>query len=132
MAFFAAYLLLGLFPATAVLIGTTLLCGLALVPHALVQTYGQFFALRVTATAFGSGIHPATSALVARTMPPERYGGAYGVLASSRALAGAIGPIVGGMLAAFVGIRYVFIWTGILTLLASAWAASVMRGQDAE
>ena len=56
-------------------------------------------------------------------MPPERYGGAYGVLASSRALAGAIGPIVGGMLAAFVGIRYVFIWTGILTLLASAWAA---------
>jgi DHA1 family multidrug resistance protein-like MFS transporter len=115
-----------------VLIGTTLMCGLALIPHAFVRTYEQFFALRVTATAFGAGIHPSTSALVARTMPPARYGGAYGVLASSRALAGAVGPLVGGTLAAFVGIRYVFLWTGIITLLASGWAAFVIRHHDTE
>jgi hypothetical protein len=39
---------------------------------------------------------------------------------------------VGGTLAAFVGIRYVFLWTGILTLLASGWAAFVIRHHDTE
>jgi DHA1 family multidrug resistance protein-like MFS transporter len=110
-----------------VLVGSTAICGVFLIPHCLVQTYAQFFALRVLATAPGAAIGPTTSALVATAMPRERYGGAYGVLASARALAGSIGPIVGGSLAAFVGIRWVFVWTGVLTLVASAWAAKAVR-----
>jgi MFS family permease len=111
----------------SVLVGSTAICGVFLIPHCLVQTYAQFFALRLLATAPGAAIGPTTSALVARAMPRERYGGAYGVLASARALAGSIGPIVGGSLAAFVGIRWVFVWTGIVTLAASAWAAKAVR-----
>ncbi len=110
-----------------VMVGSTAACGLALIPHYFVQTYGQFFLVRTLSTAPGAGINPSTSALVARTMPAARYGGAYGVLASARALAGSIGPLVGGSLAAFVGIRWVFVWTGVLTLLASAWAARAVK-----
>jgi len=105
-----------------VLVGTTAACGLALIPHYFVKTYLQFFALRICATAPGAGINPTTAALVARTMPRSKYGGAYGVLASARALAGSVGPLIGGSLAAFVGIRWVFVWTGALTLIASLWA----------
>ena len=105
-----------------VLVGTTAACGLALIPHYFVKTYLQFFALRICATAPGSGINPTTAALVARTMPRSKYGGAYGVLASARALAGSVGPLIGGGLAAFAGIRWVFVWTGALTLIASLWA----------
>ena len=109
-----------------VLVGTTAICGSFLIPHYFIQTYGQFFVLRILATAPGAGINPTTSALVAGAMPRSRYGGAYGVLASARALAGSIGPILGGTMAAFVGIRWVFVFTGIVTLAASAWAAAAI------
>lgn len=111
----------------AVLVATTAACGLALLPHYFIQSYAQFFALRVLATAPGAGINPTTAALVARTMPRNRYGGAYGVLASARSLAGSVGPLIGGSLAAFVGIRWVFIWTGAITLAAAIWAAGAVK-----
>jgi MFS family permease len=110
-----------------VLVGTTAVCGLALIPHYFVRTYAQFFVLRICATTPGSGINPTTAALVARTMPRSKYGGAYGVLASARSLAGSVGPLIGGSLAAFVGIRWVFVWTGVLTLAASLWAMGAVK-----
>jgi len=110
-----------------ILIGTTAACGVVLIPHAFIRTYAQFFAVRVAATAPGAGIHPSTSALVAGTMPRSKYGGAYGVLASARALAGSVGPVIGGMIGRYWDIRWVFIWTGILTLIAAVWAARAVR-----
>lgn len=115
-----------------VLVGTTAVSGAVIIPHSLVQSYAQFFALRLIATVPGTGIHPTTSALVASTIPRSRYGGAYGVLASARALAGTVGPLVGGGLGGFGLIRWVFVWTGLLTLLASLWAASAIKQPAAE
>jgi len=105
-----------------VLVGTMLFAGFFLLPHALVRTYAQFFGLRLLATAAGGGVNPTTSALAARAMPRSRYGGTYGVLASARSLAAAIGPLVGSNLAAFGNIRWVFLWTGVLTMGAGLWA----------
>ena len=113
-----------------ILIGTTAACGLVLIPHALIRTYAQFFALRVVATAPGAGIQPTTAALVAGTMPRSQYGGAYGVLASARALAGSVGPIVGGMIGRYWDIRWVFVWVGMVTLVASVWAAFAVRPEE--
>jgi len=110
-----------------ILIGTTAACGFVLIPHAFIRTYAQFFVLRVAATAPGAGINPSTAALVAGTMPRRQYGGAYGVLASSRALAGSVGPLVGGLIGRYWDIRWVFIWTGLITLIASAWALFAIR-----
>ncbi len=115
-----------------VLVGTTATCGLAILPHSLVQTYAQFFAVRTLATAPGAGIHPSTSALVARTIPRSRYGGAYGVLASARSLAASVGPLFGGGMGGFGLIRWVFVWTGMLTIFASAWAAAAVKEPPAE
>jgi DHA1 family multidrug resistance protein-like MFS transporter len=111
----------------SLLVITTALVGAFLIPHYFARTYAQFFALRILATAPGAAIGPTTSALVASTMPRERYGGAYGVLASARALSGSVGPIIGGSIAAFADIRWVFIWTAVLTLVASLWAAFAVR-----
>jgi len=114
-----------------ILIGTTAACGLVLIPHAFIRTYAQFFALRVAATVPGTGIHPTTAALVARTMPRARYGGAYGVLSSARSLAGSVGPIVGGMIGRYWDIRAVFIWVGMVTLIAAVWAAGAVKEPEA-
>jgi predicted MFS family arabinose efflux permease len=63
-------------------------------------------------------------------MPRRQYGGAYGVLASSRALAGSVGPLIGGLIGRYWDIRWVFIWTGVMTLIASAWAMFAVRSME--
>jgi DHA1 family multidrug resistance protein-like MFS transporter len=117
----------------SILVSGLAVCGLFLIPHYFARTYGQFFLLRLLATAPGAAINPATSALVAQTMHRSQFAGAYGVLGSARALAASVGPILGGSLAAFAGIRWVFVWTGVLTLMAAGWAAlAVARTETAE
>jgi len=110
-----------------ILVVTTTICGIFLIPHYFARSYAQFFALRVLAMAPGAAINPTTSALLATAMPRRQYGGAYGVLASARALAASIGPLLGGSLAAFVGIRWVFVWTGSLTVIAAIWASHAIQ-----
>ncbi len=110
-----------------VMVGTTGACGIFLIPHYFVQTYAQFFGLRLLATSAGAGIHPSTSALVARAMPRDKYGGAYGVLASARALAGSVGPVIGGAIGRYLDIRLVFLWVAAVTLVAAVWAAVVVK-----
>jgi len=105
-----------------VLVVASCVCGVFIGLHAFVHSYAQFFLLRLCAMALGAAVNPTTSTLVAHSMPRSRYGGAYGVLASARALAGSIGPLIGGFIAAFAHIRWVFAWTGVLTLAASLWA----------
>ncbi len=105
-----------------VLVAATGVCGVFLGLHAFVLSYAQFFLLRLCAMSLGAAVNPTTSTLVAHSLPRSRYGSAYGVLASARSLAGSIGPLIGGFIAAFVHIRWVFAWTGVLTLVASLWA----------
>lgn len=111
-----------------VLLTATFACGVFLIPHYFVQSYAQFFVLRMLATAPSAAIYPTTAALAAAQMPRSRYGGTYGVLVSANTLAASVGPIVGGVLAAFVGIRWVYVWTGIWTLAAAVWGWRVVTG----
>ena len=110
-----------------VLVVASGVCGVFIGLHVFVVTYAQFFLLRLFAMSLGAAVNPSTSTLVAHSMPRTRYGGAYGVLASARALAGSVGPLIGGFIAAFAHIRWVFAWTGFLTVLASLWAWWAIR-----
>jgi DHA1 family multidrug resistance protein-like MFS transporter len=110
-----------------VLVTASGVCGVFIGLHVFVATYAQFFLLRLCAMSMGAAVNPSTSTLVAHSLPRTRYGGAYGVLASARALAGSVGPLIGGFIAAFAHIRWVFAWTGFLTVLASLWAWWAIR-----
>ena len=110
-----------------ILVLSTLGSGLFILPHAIVQNYGQFFAVRMAATAIGGGVNPTSAALAAQALPQERHGGAYGVLASARSLAAAFGPLVGGHLAAAGHIRSVYLWTGAITICAGVLAQLAVR-----
>jgi len=65
-----------------------------------------------------SGTVAAATALVAAETPRERVGWALGVLSSSIALGGAIGPAAGGFASAALGLRGIFLGGGILLLAA--------------
>jgi MFS family permease len=82
-----------------------------------VQDPIQLFVLRFLQGAT-SGTVAAATALVAAETPRNKVGWAMGVVTSSVALGGAIGPVVGGLAGSLVGLRVVFLVGGILLFAA--------------
>jgi len=74
-----------------------------------------------------SGTVAAATALVASGTPRSRVGWALGVLTSAIAVGSALGPVVGGLAAAAVGVRAVFWAGGGLLLLAALPVLLVVR-----
>jgi MFS family permease len=66
-----------------------------------------------------SGTVAAATALVAAETPRNRVGWALGVVTSAVALGSAVGPVVGGLAGAALGLRLVFLGGGILLLLST-------------
>ena len=74
-----------------------------------------------------SGTVAAATALVAAETPRNRVGWALGVVTSAVALGSAVGPVVGGLAAAAVGLRVVFLGGGILLLLSTVPVLLIVR-----
>lgn len=66
-----------------------------------------------------SGFNPAAVALVSSTTPKGKMGFAMGVLQSGVVAGSILGPLIGGVLADWVGYRPIFYITGILLFLAT-------------
>jgi len=80
------------------------------------NVYHLFF-LRLLNGLF-SGFNPASIALVAANTPKEKAGFALGTLQSGSVAGSIIGPLIGGILAEYIGFRNIFLYTGIMILVA--------------
>ncbi|MGZ0052196.1 MFS transporter [Brevibacillus gelatini] len=78
----------------------------------------QLLALRLINGLVG-GIIPASTALVASSVPKEKIGWAQGLLQSFVTAGTIMGPLFGGVLAERIGFRMIFVITGSLLLLAT-------------
>lgn len=78
----------------------------------------QLFALRLLNGVI-SGFNPAANALIATNTPKDKVGYALGTLQSGNVAGSIIGPLLGGILADYVGYNKVFLYTGILILIAT-------------
>lgn len=78
----------------------------------------QLLALRLINGLVG-GIIPASTALLASSVPKERIGWAQGLLQSFITAGTIMGPLFGGVLANQIGFRMIFVVTGSLLLLAT-------------
>jgi DHA1 family multidrug resistance protein-like MFS transporter len=67
------------------------------------------FVLRAIMGLFVGGLMPPLYAIVARLTPAERLGGIMGVTSSAITIGNLLGPLLGGLLSAELGIRPVFI-----------------------
>ncbi len=74
-----------------------------------------------------SGTVPAATALVASGTPRHRVGWALGVLTSAVAVGSALGPLVGGLAAAALGVRAIFWGGGILLAIATVPVLVIVR-----
>lgn len=90
------------------------------------QAVWQLIALRFLMGAF-AGTMGAAAALVAATTPRERVGYALGTLQTGVFSANMLGPVVGGLVAANLGIRESFIFCASLYLIAAVLAFTFVR-----
>jgi DHA1 family multidrug resistance protein-like MFS transporter len=80
----------------------------------LVDSVTPLYVLRFCSGACVAGIFPAAYGMAARHSTPERRGGALGLTFSSIVLANALGPATGGLAAALIGLRPLFLCAALL------------------
>lgn len=84
----------------------------------------QLFVFRAALGFFQGGMMPPLYTIVARACPPDRLGGIMGLTSSSIMLGSVIGPLLGGLLSAEIGIRWIF---GIAAVVMSISALGTRR-----
>lgn len=104
---------------------TLLGTGISCAPQAFVSRAYQLLLLRFAHGLFAGGILPALYALTTLNVPEKRRGGVLGITRSGLLIGNVIGPISGGFLAASLGMRPLFLFTGAL-LIAVTFAAGGM------
>ena len=90
-------------------------------PQIFVDSYWLFVAERFAVGLFIGGILPTANALIGRSVPRENRGTIYGMTASASFLGNSLGPLSGGVIAAGLGIRWVFVVTTVLLLANLIW-----------
>jgi DHA1 family multidrug resistance protein-like MFS transporter len=110
-----------------VLIGATALAGIFYLPAFFAQDVWQMVAVRaLVGLALGSAM-PCATAIVGLITPQHRRASGYSLLASATSIGVAVGPLVGGALGAFAGLRPVFLVTAFSLMLVSIVVARVVQ-----
>jgi MFS family permease len=89
------------------------------IAQAAVRGPVALFILRAALGLAVGGLMPPLYAIVARRTPPERLGGIMGLTSSAIMIGNLVGPIAGGLFAAAVGIRPVFVAAGAVLAVAA-------------
>lgn len=104
-----------------VLVGALLFAGLTTIPQALVKNPMQLGVLRFLLGMATAGLMPSISNLLRKSTPDALTGRTFGYNQSAQFTGMFIGSILGGQMAAFCGIQYVFYFTGVLLLINAVW-----------
>lgn len=91
------------------------------IPQAFVQNVWQLLIARFFFGCFVGGLLPSVNALIRQYTPENMVSRSYGFNSSSLALGNMIGPTFGGIFAAFVGIREIFLVASIMLAINAVW-----------
>lgn len=99
------------------LIGVTLFS----LPQAFVFNVYQLLVLRAGLGIFVSGVVPSINTVIQRSTAEKDRGVIYGIFQGALLVGNMSGPLAGGFLAAFLGLRSVFLITALSFLFAAIW-----------
>jgi len=108
-----------------VIIGCLLVTALVMVPQAFVTQWWQLAVLRGLMGMSMAGLLPAVAKGVRALVEDHQTGKTLGYLQSSQFAGQVVGPLIGGQIGAWVGLREVFFVTAVLLVLCAAlnrWA----------
>jgi DHA1 family multidrug resistance protein-like MFS transporter len=100
-----------------VLIVTLFITSILWVAHALARNINQLLVIRILFGFAAGGNLPTMNALVGKLTPKESYGKAYGLMASMTSLGMTLGPLAGGIMASYMGLRWPFVVVSLLLSL---------------
>lgn len=102
--------------------------GLLFIPQAFVTAPWQLMVLRFLLGLTSAGLTPSVNILLKKITPQQITGRVFGFSMSAGYLGVFAGSVLGGQVAAWFGLRYVFGLTGALLLINAAWVyAKVYR-----
>jgi DHA1 family multidrug resistance protein-like MFS transporter len=104
-----------------VILGALIAAGILFIPQAFVHSPWQLVALRFLLGIATAGLLPAVNSLVNNNVPGTVTGRIFGYNQSAQFLGSFGGAVLGGQMAAFFGIDYVFYATGALLLFNAVW-----------
>ncbi|HVH82521.1 MAG TPA: MFS transporter [Stellaceae bacterium] len=90
-------------------------------PQAFTDNYWLFTIERFAVGLFIGGLLPTANALVGRLVPRSDRGTIYGMTSSAMFMGNSLGPLLGGFLAAGLGLSWVFLMTGAVLALNLVW-----------
>jgi DHA1 family multidrug resistance protein-like MFS transporter len=99
------------------LIGALIVAGAFTAPAAIVGAVWQMLVVRAAVGLCIGAALPAVSALVSLITPRGQQGSAYGLLASAELIGFALGPLVGGVIGAALGLRATFLLPAVVLVL---------------
>ncbi len=91
--------------------------GILMIPVAFASGFPALFMFKFGAAFFGGGIDPMMQVWLARTTSASQRGLVFGWAATARSLGWLLAPVVGGAVAATLGVRPVFAVTAVLLML---------------
>jgi DHA1 family multidrug resistance protein-like MFS transporter len=104
-----------------VLLGALIVAGLTFIPQALVNSPWQLGCMRFLLGLATAGLLPSINSLIKRTTPDSVAGRTYGFNQSAQFFGMFCGGVIGGQLAAALGIQYMLYLTGTLLLINAVW-----------
>ena len=96
---------------------------LASATYAVADQPGWLWAARLGQGAAASAFPPSASALVARLNPAARHGRVFGSYGFYKSIGYTLGPLLGGVLVWFGGLRMLFVVMAVGSLAVAAWSA---------
>jgi DHA1 family multidrug resistance protein-like MFS transporter len=115
----------------SILVVASIAAAILSVPQYWVTATWQLFVLRVAIGVALGAIMPASSALVASLVPPDRRGTVYGLMGSATSIGFGAGPLMAAAVVAFSGIRPVFFTASLLLGLIALWVGLMVRVPEA-
>jgi MFS family permease len=107
--------------AQKVILAALVVAGLIMIPQAFVKNPWQLVVLRFILGLATAGLIPSVNTLVKKITPDSLTGRVFGFTMSAGYLGVFGGSILGGQVAAYLGIRYVFFTTSALLLINAVW-----------
>jgi MFS family permease len=109
--------------ARPVLIGGLVGFSLASATYAVSDRPGWLWAARLGQGAAASAFSPSASALVARLNPTAKHGRAFGSYGFYKSIGYTLGPLLGGVLVWYGGLRLLFVVMAVGSLAVATWSA---------
>lgn len=106
-----------------------ILAGICSIIQALPTSLCAFAASQFAVGLFFAGIFPSINAILAEHTDARTKGSVFGLLFSTQQLGAIAGPILGGAIATFLGMKYVFFAAGFI-LLGISWTVRRQSRED--